>query len=44
MMEGAADEISEEDFLAAMKFGHAEVVKIVDAQHELAGCSASRKR
>ena len=35
MMEGAADEISEEDFLAAMKFGHAEVVKIVDAQHEL---------
>ncbi|MBP8802689.1 MAG: polyribonucleotide nucleotidyltransferase [Kiritimatiellae bacterium] len=35
MMEGGADEISEEDFLAAMKFGHAEVVKIVDAQHEL---------
>jgi polyribonucleotide nucleotidyltransferase len=35
MMEGSADEISEEDFLAAMKFGHAEVVKIVDAQIEL---------
>ncbi|MCL1921178.1 MAG: polyribonucleotide nucleotidyltransferase [Kiritimatiellaeota bacterium] len=35
MMEGGADEISEEDFLAAMKCGHAEVVKIIDAQHEL---------
>ena len=35
MMEGGAAEISEEDFLAAMKLGHAEVVKIVDAQHEL---------
>jgi polyribonucleotide nucleotidyltransferase len=35
MMEGGAAEISEEDFLAAMKFAHAEVVKIVDAQHEL---------
>ena len=35
MMEGGAAEISEEDFLAAMKAGHAEVVKIIDAQHEL---------
>ncbi len=35
MMEGGAAEISEEDFLAAMKFAHVEVVKIVDAQHEL---------
>ena len=35
MMEGGAAEISEEDFLAAMKFGHAEVVKIIDAQIEL---------
>jgi len=35
MMEGGAAEISEEDFLAAMKRGHEEVVKIVDAQHEL---------
>ncbi len=35
MMEGCASEISEEDFLAAMKFAHTEVVKIVDAQHEL---------
>ena len=35
MMEGGAAEISEEDFLAAMKLAHAEVVKLVDAQHEL---------
>ena len=35
MMEGGAAEITEEDFLAAMKAGHAEVVKIIDAQHEL---------
>jgi polyribonucleotide nucleotidyltransferase len=35
MMEGGASEISEEDFLAAMKAGHAEVVKLIDAQHEL---------
>jgi len=35
MMEGGAAEITEEDFLAAMKVGHAEVVKIIDAQHEL---------
>lgn len=35
MMEGGAAEISEEDFLAAMKRGHEEVVKIIDAQHEL---------
>jgi polyribonucleotide nucleotidyltransferase len=35
MMEGGAEEISEEDFLAAMKRGHEEVVKIIDAQIEL---------
>ncbi len=35
MMEGGADEISEADFLAAMKLAHAEVVKIIDAQIEL---------
>ncbi len=35
MMEGGANEISEEDFLAAMKFGHEAVAKIVEAQHEL---------
>ena len=35
MMEGGADEISEADFLAAMKIAHVEVVKIVDAQLKL---------
>lgn len=35
MIEGAADEISEEDLFAAMKVGQAEVVKIVEAQLEL---------
>lgn len=35
MMEGSAHEISEEDFLTAMKRGHEEIVKLVDAQHEL---------
>ncbi|MFZ4394438.1 MAG: polyribonucleotide nucleotidyltransferase [Kiritimatiellia bacterium] len=35
MMEGGADEISESDFLAAMKCAHAEVVKIIDAQIRL---------
>ena len=35
MMEGSAQEISEEDFLAAMKFGQEAVVKIVALQEEL---------
>ena len=35
MMEGSAQEISEEDFLAAMKFGQEAVVKIVALQDEL---------
>jgi hypothetical protein len=35
MMEGEAKEISEAEMIAAMKAGHAEVVKIIDAQHEL---------
>ena len=35
MMEGGAEQISEADFLAAMKFGHAEVEKLIDAQIEL---------
>lgn len=35
MMEGGANEISEADFLAAMKLAHAEIVKIIDAQTEL---------
>ncbi len=35
MIEGTAQEISDEDIVAAMKFGHEAVVKLVDAQHEL---------
>jgi len=35
MMEGSAKEITEEDFLAAMKRAHIEVVKIVEAQLQL---------
>ena len=35
MMEGSAQEISEEDFLAAMKFGQEAVVQIVALQEEL---------
>lgn len=35
MMEGGANEITEEDFLAAMKFGHEAVVAIIAIQHEL---------
>ncbi len=35
MMEGSADEISDDDFLAAMKLAQTEVAKLVDAQIEL---------
>ena len=35
MMEGGADEIADEDFLAAMKAAQEEVVKLVDLQIEL---------
>ena len=35
MMEGGADEIADEDFLAAMKAAQEEVVKLVDIQIEL---------
>ncbi len=35
MMEGGANEISEEDFLVALKFGHEAVVKIIQIQKEL---------
>lgn len=35
MMEGGADEIAEDDFLAAMKRAQEEVVKLIDAQIEL---------
>ena len=35
MMEGGANEISEDDFVSAMKFGHEAVVKIIVLQEEL---------
>ncbi len=35
MIEGSANEISEADFVAAMRRAHEEVVKIIDAQTEL---------
>ncbi len=35
MIEGDAKEATEEDMVAAMRFGHAECVKIIDAQLEL---------
>ncbi len=35
MIEGDAQEASEEDMVAAMRFGHTECVKIIDAQLEL---------
>lgn len=36
MIEGDASEVSEEDMLAAVKYGHAEIQKICAAQRELA--------
>ena len=35
MIEGSAKEMPEADFVAAMKRAHEEVVRIIDAQHEL---------
>lgn len=35
MVEGEGDEVSEEDLLAALKFAHEEIKKIVQLQHEL---------
>ncbi|MDA1044295.1 MAG: polyribonucleotide nucleotidyltransferase [Verrucomicrobia bacterium] len=35
MIEGGAQEVSEADMIAAMKFGHASVVKLIDLQLEL---------
>jgi polyribonucleotide nucleotidyltransferase len=40
MIEGAANELPEEEFIKAMEFGHSEARKLVDAQIELARKSA----
>jgi polyribonucleotide nucleotidyltransferase len=44
MVEGGAHEISEEDFLGAVEFGHAEIKKIVAAINKLAKKTAKPKR
>jgi polyribonucleotide nucleotidyltransferase len=44
MIEGAANELPEEEFIKAMEFGHAEARKLVDAQIELAAKVGKTKR
>ncbi|HZT11716.1 MAG TPA: polyribonucleotide nucleotidyltransferase [Candidatus Baltobacteraceae bacterium] len=44
MVEGSAQEISEEEFLGAVEFGHAEIRKIVAAIDELAKKAGKAKR
>ncbi len=44
MVEGGGDEISEEDFLGAVEFAHAEIKKIVKAIDQLAKKHGKKKR
>jgi polyribonucleotide nucleotidyltransferase len=44
MVEGSAQEISEEDFLGAVEFGHGEIKKIVKAIDQLAKKAGKAKR
>src|SRR5205823_6799306 len=44
MYEGAAKEISEADFNAALKFGHEAIQPMIAAQKDLAGRSGKQKR
>jgi polyribonucleotide nucleotidyltransferase len=44
MIEGAGNEIPEEDFIKALEFGHAEAKKIIAAQKELAAAVNKTKR
>lgn len=44
MFEGAADEISEEDFLSALKFAQDQVKPLIDAQDELRKLCGKEKR
>jgi polyribonucleotide nucleotidyltransferase len=44
MIEGEADELPEADFIAALHFAQAEVVKMVAAQKELAAAAGKQKR
>jgi polyribonucleotide nucleotidyltransferase len=43
MVEGGAQEASEEDILSALKRGHEEIVKIIDAQEELIAKAGKEK-
>jgi polyribonucleotide nucleotidyltransferase len=43
MVEGAADGVSEAEMLDALKFGHAEVVKLIDLQEDLVGKAGKPK-
>jgi len=44
MIEGAADELSEEDFILALKFAHPFVSEIIQMQKELAAVAGKPKR
>lgn len=44
MVEGSADEISEEDFIAAMEFGHEWIKKLNQLQRDLAALFSREKR
>lgn len=44
MIEGEANELPEEDFVAALHFAQAEVAKLVAAQKELAAAAGKQKR
>ncbi|MBV9272157.1 MAG: polyribonucleotide nucleotidyltransferase [Candidatus Eremiobacteraeota bacterium] len=44
MVEGSANEITEEDFLGAVEFGHGEIKKIVKAIDQLAKKAGKKKR
>jgi polyribonucleotide nucleotidyltransferase len=44
MIEGAADQLPEEEFVKALAFAHSEAVKLIDAQIELAKVAGKVKR
>jgi polyribonucleotide nucleotidyltransferase len=44
MIEGQADELPEEDFIASLKFAQTAVTKLVEAQEELAKLAGKEKR
>ncbi len=44
MIEGSADQLPDERFIAALEFAHENVVKIIDAQKKLAASAGKQKR